>query len=413
MGEPPVYRPFALMAFGATLLAATPAGLWLLATLYLGASGPTVEWALLHGAVQTFGLFATLIVGVSHHLLARFTGRPTAPTRLTGPLALLLALALLLRLGGVALGRPVLIALAPTSQAVAFGMFAAWVWRTLGLPPIAVLRAHLTLASAWLALASAVEAAARWSALADGLTTPDLRLVRAVYPMALFGGVLGWVLGVLLRAGPMFVADWRVPPALARVVPSALAAAVAVAALAEGAPGAWVATTLSRLGDTLALGSVVAVVASAGAFRHRGARLPMLGRNPEEARIFKVAAGSAIAATVLAAAGLVAAMAGVLVPLLGDAIRHLFTVGVLGGVTIAMIFRLVPVLESTPLRWPRLRGVALVALLGSVVLRTAELLVGAGWGPLAPAVALSGVLAWLALACAGANLVAAILAPHR
>jgi hypothetical protein len=87
-------------------------------------------------------------------------------------------------------------------------------------------------------------------------------------------------------------------------------------------------------------------------------------------------------------------------------------VGFTSAVVVAMAFRLIPVLE-TALLWPRLRRVAFWALLTSVVLRSAEVLVGHGLPALAPLVPLSGVLAWIALACVAANLLRAIAAHRR
>jgi hypothetical protein len=52
--------------------------------------------------------------------------------------------------------------------------------------------------------------------------------------------------------------------------------------------------------------------------------------------------------------------------------------------------------------------VALWSLAVGVILRSAEVLVGVGWPAPAPWVALSGILIWIAVACVGANLVAAI-----
>jgi hypothetical protein len=52
--------------------------------------------------------------------------------------------------------------------------------------------------------------------------------------------------------------------------------------------------------------------------------------------------------------------------------------------------------------------VALWSLAAGIMLRTAEVLVGLGWLALAPWIPLSGLLVWVAVACVGANLVAAI-----
>lgn len=89
------------------------------------------------------------------------------------------------------------------------------------------------------------------------------------------------------------------------------------------------------------------------------------------------------------------------------------TVGFLMAVVVAMAFRLIPTIEATPLRWPGLRRVAAVALLGAVVVRTAEVLVAYGVPWLAPLVPLSGRLAWLAVAAVAANPAGVMVARGR
>jgi hypothetical protein len=376
----------------------------------VGAPAPSVEWLLLHAAVQVFGLFGTLIVGVAHHLLPRFTGRPVVASALTPWLVALLTAGLALRAAAVVSGVAALAPAGALAQAAAFGLFAGWVWRTLDPPPLARLRRHLTASSAWLALACVLEVAIRTAALADGRPIPDPDAMRAVHSMALLGGVVGWVTGVLLRAGPMFVPGWQVPrtvialvtwgPALAAVLSAATLLARPVAALA-----------LARLADLAALGTVAALVVSAGALRRGGRALPMLARSREETRIFRVGVVSALIAALGAAVLALGAAATLPYQMLADALRHLVTVGFLTSVVVAMVFRLIPVLEGTALPWPRLRAVAFVALLGASVLRSVQGLAVYGWPGLHAAVVLSGVLAWVALVAAAANLTAAMIRP--
>ena len=97
----------------------------------------------------------------------------------------------------------------------------------------------------------------------------------------------------------------------------------------------------------------------------------------------------------------------------GDAGRPQVTIGVLTSVVVAMVFRLVPVLEGRRLRWPRLRRVALWSLAAGILLRSAEVLVGLGWTSLASWIPLSGILVWLAVACAAVTLIASIGAGAR
>jgi hypothetical protein len=407
--EQPVYRPFALLGLAATLAGGIPLGVWLLAWLYLGAAAVPAEWLLLHAHVQIFGFFGTLIMGVAQHLLPRFVGRPVSPSPFMLWVLGLHAAAIVLRIAGTAASWPVPVLVASLLQAGAFLLFASWVWRMLDPPPLGFLRRHLTASTLWLAGGCGLEAWLRVDALAAGLALPGGSGLRVVHLMALFGGVLGWVLGVLLRAGPMFLPRWRAPARTARVLPWILALGVGVGAWGEG--GDWsaaVATALARLGEVIVLAGAAAVMGLGGALTRVRDALPMVARSPEESRIFRVAMLSGAAALVGAAAAVPAAWAGLEVRLLTDAVRHLITVGVLTSVVVAMAFRLIPVLEGRALPWPRLRQVALWSLAAGVVLRSGEVLVGMGWSPPAPWVALSGVLVWIAVACVGANLVGAV-----
>jgi hypothetical protein len=377
----------------------------MLAWLYAGAPAVAVEWRLLHASLQVFGFFGTLIVGVGHHLFARFTGRVTARSALTHPVLALLLAALALRVVGTWGGVPAAVLAGAALQALAFLVFAAWVWRYLDPPPLGPLRRHLAVSSGWIAAACLCETLLRLRAVNAGLAVPPLDSMRAVHSMALLGGVTGWVSGVLLRAGPMFLPRWNVPPALACALPWLYGLGAALSAAGEWAGDGRAA----RLGELVVLGSVAAMLIAGGALRQAGGMLPMVSRSVEESRIFRLAVASLGAAVVGVAAGVAIAWAGGEAHLLTDAVRHLVAVGFLTAVAIAMTFRLIPVLEGRALPWPRLRGVALWALAAGVVLRSAETLLGFGWVRMAPAVALSGFFVWAAVLCAGANLLGAVV----
>ena len=414
MREPAVYRPFALLGLAATLAGGIPLGVWMLAWLYLGVAAVPAEWIQLHAHVQIFGFFGTLIMGVAQHLLPRFTGRPVSRSPfMRWPLGLQVA-GLALRIGGTAAPRPELVLIAASLQAAAFLLFAAWVWRALDPRPLRFLRWHLTVSSAWLGGACALETWLRAEALGAVAPPPALVGLRLVQVMGLFGGVLGWVLGVLLRAGPMFLPRWRAPARAARALPGLLALGVGIAA-SSAAPGlrAEAGLALAGLGEFIVLSTAAGFLLLGGALRPGRGALPMVARSPEEAQIFRVAMLSGGGAVLGSGAAVAAAWAGFDVRLLGDAVRHLLTVGVLTSVVVAMVFRLVPVLEGRALPWPRLRRVALWSLAAGIVLRSTEVLVGLGWLALAPWIPLSGLLVWVAVACVGVNLVAASSAgPH-
>ena len=412
--DPPVYRPFAIAALVATLGAGTPIGIWLASWLYLGMPAVPIEWMLLHPHLQIFGFLGVLIPGMAQPLFAQFTGRPARRERVTAWILGLIGGGLALRLGGTWLLRPGFIVAASCLEAAGFCLFGLRVWRSLDPPSLTPLRRQLTVSTGWLTLACLLEAILRWRALRAGLTLPDLGGLRAVHAMGLLGGIIGWVLGVLLRAGPMLVPGWRTHLGIARALPCALALGVAMAAAGEAV--GWTETAgvaPARLGEFIALACAGAVLATGGVARHGRSALPMVGHRAAEARIFRLAILSAGLAVIGAAAAVASAWSGADVHQLTDAVRHLVTVGFLTSTVVAMLFRLIPALEGTPLPWPRLRALAFWALLIGVLLRSAELFVGHGWYARAPGVPLSGVLVWLALACVAANLLRIITGKRR
>jgi hypothetical protein len=404
--EPPVYRPFALIALGATLLVAAPLGTWMLVRLHWGGGPIPAEHVWFHAHLQVFGLFATLIVGVAHHLVPRFAGRPVAATVLTPWLAGALGGPLALRIAGTAATAPWLLVAAAGVQACAFGLFGVWVWRALGAGSAGTTRAPLGAASAWLTAALVVEGTARaWALLRpDPLAGPDPSAMRVVHAMGIYGGVSGWIVGVVLRAGPMLVPRWRVPDRLARLVPWLLG--VAVTLIGVGAGISWPGHTrvaLERAGEALALATVAAVAVTGGAFRRAPGALPMLAQGGPETRLFQMAMLAAVVAAAGSAGAACLAWAGVPLSLLADALRHLVTVGFLTAMVLGMGFRLIPVVEGRPVPWPGLRDLAFRALLAGVLVRTAQVLADYGLTSVLAFVPLSGVLVWIALGCLAAN----------
>ena len=154
----------------------------MLARLHWGGGPVPVEHAWLHAHLQIFGFFGTLIVGVAHHLVPRFAGRPVAVTPLTRWLVAALGAALALRIAGTAAGTAGPMVAAALLQALAFGLFGAWVARALGAPHLRLTRTHLTVATAWLVAALVLEAGLRAWAAADG--GPDVGGMRAAHAMA-------------------------------------------------------------------------------------------------------------------------------------------------------------------------------------------------------------------------------------
>jgi hypothetical protein len=404
--EPPLYRPFALLAVGTALGAGVPLGVWMLTRLYWGGGPIPPPWLLLHAHLQIFGLFGVLLVGVAHHLVPRFAGR-VVPHR-APVLFRLLAGGLVVRAAGTAVSSPALVAAATLLEAAAFALFAGWLWRSLASPPLALVRRHLAAASGWLVVALLVEAALRGLAMAAGQDGPDPRGMRGAYAMALLGGVGGFMLGVLLRAAPMFVAGWQVPAALAAAAPWTLGLGLVLAVAGEAGGGAPSAVALARLGEAVAVGTIAAAALTGGALGRPGARRSLLARGGPELWLFRLAVLSATMAALGSLAAVAIAWQGIPLGLLADALRHLVTVGFLTSIVVAMAFRLVPAFEGVPVRWPRLRALTFAALVAAVGLRSGEVLADFVWAGILPWLPLSGLLVWLALAAVLGTLLAAV-----
>lgn len=406
--EAPRYRPFAGLAYGTTLAIATPLGVWMLGGLHWGWGAAGAETAWLHAHLQVFGFFGVLILGVAQHLLPRFAGRPVTLGRPAPWLAAAMATALALRVGGWLGTWPSLPAAAAGVEAAVFVPFGAWVWRALPAPALAPTRRQLAVATACLAAACAVEAGARMAALVRGDAGPSPAWIGAAQAVGLYGGVLGWVVGVLVRAGPMFVPGWRVPAGLAGRTWLAMGLSVLLAGAGEVTGGRRVGPALARLGEAAALGTAVLVAATGGLWRRPPpGGLPLYGRGGPELVLFRLAwASAALGLLALGATGVLGAL-GIPPSLLADAARHLVTVGFLTAVVLAMTFRLVPVLEGRPHPWPRVRAWTAGSLAAAVVLRTAQVTADYGWESVLGLVPLSGVLAWGALAGGATSFLAA------
>jgi hypothetical protein len=405
--EAPLYRPFGGLAYGTTLAVATPLGIRMLGGLHWGWGAVAPETAWLHAHLQTFGFFGVLILGVAQHLVPRFAGRPLTLGRVGPWLAAAMGAALTLRVAGWLGTWPALLAAAAATEALVFAVFGLWIGRALAAPPLGGTRRALAAATGWLVAACLVETGARLVALARGAGVPPSAWLGAAHVMGIYGGVLGWMVGVLVRAGPMFVPGWRLAAGLAGRAWLAMGLGVAVAGVGEAMGGRAPGPALAPLGEALALGTAVLVVATGGLWRRpRPGGLPLHGRGGPEAVLFRLAWASAGLGVV--GLGTMAALEALRIPpsLLADATRHLVTVGVLAAVGLAMTFRLVPVFEGRPHPWPRIRAGTAAALVTAVVLRTVQVAADYGGEAVLRVVPLSGVLTWTALAGGATSLLA-------
>ncbi len=397
-----MYRPFALLALAATLGVATPVGALTLYRL-LAAPGPLpAVWLRLHGHLQVFGFAGVLIMGVAHHLIPRFAHRPVhRPAAAPWIFGLVLA-GLAARIAAAILGGPAGDALwtgSGIAETLAFAIFAVWVTGGLrAVEPRFPSDWLMVTGSWWFAVALAGETFATIRAVAVGADPAMAPPVPGRYAMGLYGGVFGWVLGVAMRAVPMFITGRRAGrlglPALVGVNGGVLLGVLAGIA-PPTSPAPQILLGLAELGVAAGL---LAGALAVGAWQPEPRGAVALYRDRIEARFFRFAfacAGLGMAGTL---AGSVSRLAGSPVSgLLADATLHLLTVGFMVGMICAMGFRFVPVIEGVRLAMPVARSVAFWSLTLAVLLRTVEVGAGAFPGSLVHLAAVSGFLAWAAL----------------
>ncbi len=399
--ETPIYRPFALVALAVTLVAATPIGAIALFRLFAEVGPVPAIWLRLHAHLQIFDFAGVLIMGVGHHLILRFAHRPIRRPASASWILSLAVLGIGCRIaaavaGGAAAGFWLISGIAET---LAFAIFAVWVTANIRVAEPRFPSDWLMATGAWwFAAALAIETTGIGWATAAGHDPAASTPGPGLYTMGLYGGILGWVLGVAMRVVPMFIPGRKVGR-MGGTLLVALNGGVILNLLAEAWPlGSRPAEILLGMADLGIVAALVAAGVAVGAWRPEPRLAITLHLDRTEARFFRLAFACAGLAALGLFVGAVLTLAGT--PprgFLADATRHLLTVGFMIGMICAMGFRFVPVIEGIRIALPGARGVAFWALTLAVLLRTAEL--GADFlheGFLRVA-AVSGFLAWVAL----------------
>ncbi len=345
-------------------------------------------------------------MGVAHHLILRFSHRPIRRTPFTAWMLGFAVLGLGSRVAATMSGGMSARSLWITSglaESLAFTIFAIWVTGVIRATKPRFRSDWLMVTGAWwFAGGLAVETVALIRAAVAGIDPAAAIPGPGLYAMGIYGGILGWVLGVAMRVAPMFLTGRSVGRTGGFALAS-LNTGVVLAVLAEAwPPGSHPALVLSALGDLGVAAAMVATGVAVGAWRPEPRRAIAIHLDRTEVRFFRLAFAFAGLATVGLLVDAVLTLSGA--PphgFLADATRHLLTIGFMIGMICAMGFRFIPVIEGVRIAVPGARLVAFWTLLLAVVLRTAEL--GADYvheGFLRPA-AISGFLAWVALAAWG------------
>ncbi len=384
---PPAWRPFVVAALVLTLTSGVLTGaidLWNLRVLQ---EAVPLDHHRSHGFTQLFGFVGLFILGMSLQLAPRFFGQGPAPAWLVRWLAWG-------GIGGVALfivGR--LGALVPGSAAaglvgavLVFATQASWagllwgLWRGWPGPKDALQRFLLAGVLWWTAAAGALLAWQLGQLLGGPLLAVPLEVAWAA---ALYGGAGSWLWGLFFRAGLCTLQVARPPEAAQARLFIVWQVASGLSVLAAALTRSW----LSALATLALAGGVALLWWTVRPFSGRG-----VGK--EGALQGRTVQGGLVLLLVFAGLGVWSAAATLLgawaPPLLGDTVRHAFTLGVT-----ALVFgfagRMVPGFGGVTLRWPRVYDAGVMAVGFGALLRLAQVL-GTSKAGLALAGASGGVL---------------------
>ena len=406
----PIVALFVVVALALALTAGFGLGLWLLLARTEGLSTFGVVWLVLvqvHGTIQLFGFAALFLMGVGLHVLPRFRAAPPPPRALV-------ALALGGTAGGIVLraiaqpfaelpGRDPLLVLSSVLLLLGTMAFASAAIGALRggtnphRPDEIVMTAGLAgapIAALLVALAIPLRGA--------GLLVDEPANDRAIWAM-LLGCLATSIFGVWARLAPGFVAT---PPARpARLLPGAAIWLVGVLGIVVGAPFA----------SLPLLAGVAAVTWAVGIYGASIARQPLAGH----ARATRLAVRSAFAWVI--AGALILALYDVRHRIAGggapsylelSAARHAFALGFVTLMIYGVAARALPSFLDRRLWSQRLAWAVLGLANTGVALRVLPQGAGAE-GDLANAVvALSGIAAYLALACFALNIVQTMRGPR-
>lgn len=246
-----VHLPFLGLAFflgvfgGLALAVVLP-----LMALARGVNASWVEHAQVHGHLQAVGFVGLFVVGVSYRMLPAFAGRPMPYPWLIAPSFWALALGIIAR----TVGQPIadleagalLFGASGWLELVGVAMFAANVLR-LGVPALQggpPYWAFIVAGASWFVVMAALNAAWVTALVLDGGTVLPVERDSVVVFLQFFGVHLTFILGVGLRAFPIFFAAaplhaWRVRAASALMQVGIGAVVLAGVARAYGVEGTW------------------------------------------------------------------------------------------------------------------------------------------------------------------------------
>ncbi len=397
---------FVATALFIALTAGFGLGLWLLLARTLGLTTGDLAWTALvqtHGTIQLFGFSAMFLMGVGLHVLPRFRGAPPPPRLL----AIVAYAATVSSIAVRAVAQPVpglparatLLPLSGVLLVVGTAAFAAAAVRALrgGTNP------HRP--DEWVMAAGVLAAPLAAALVASELLSAPLVIAQDADDRGIWAMLLGClatsIIGVWARLAPGFIAT---PPAPARPLLAGAAIWLAGAVLlVAGVPLASVALVAG-------LGLIVRAL---GLFGPTIARQPLVAH----ARLTRLAARSAFLWALAGALLLVVYDARALATgeaptyLELSAARHAFALGLVTIMIYGVAARALPSFLNRRAWSLRLQATTLVLANAGVALRVLPQMLGANGEASNAVVALSGVLAYLALVVFALNVVRLLRSP--